>query len=205
MTTLLIARHGNTFGPQDVVTRVGSRTDLPLVEAGLAQATRLGAYLKAEGLIPHKVFSSQLKRTIQTAEAALRAMGHSVEIDTLKVFNEIDYGPDENKPEAEVVARLGESAIKAWDNHGTVPPGWLVDVAHLKTAWLDFGLRVVSEFRGQRVLVVTSNGIARFAPVLTGDWESFVSSHPLKISPGALCRFEHDGARWLCSSWNHRP
>lgn len=205
MTTLLVARHGNTFGPGDVVTRVGARTDLPLVEGGIEQATRLGHFLRAEGLIPSKVFSSQLKRTIQTAEIALGAMGLALSIDALHVFNEIDYGPDENRPEVEVIARLGQSALTAWDKYGTVPPGWNVDVERIKTAWLDFGVRAVNEFQGQTILVVTSNGIARFAPVLTGDWESFVSSHPLKISPGAVCQFQHDGARWLCSAWNLRP
>ena len=33
-TRLVVARHGNTFGPKDVVTRVGGRTDLPLVASG---------------------------------------------------------------------------------------------------------------------------------------------------------------------------
>ena len=40
---LILARHGNTFGPQDKVTWVGSTNDLPLVEEGLAQAQRFGA------------------------------------------------------------------------------------------------------------------------------------------------------------------
>ena len=32
MNTLIIARHGNTFRKGETPTRVGSRTDLPLVE-----------------------------------------------------------------------------------------------------------------------------------------------------------------------------
>lgn len=48
--TLIIARHGNTFGPDDTPTRVGARTDLPLVESGIQQARLLGTHLRALGL-----------------------------------------------------------------------------------------------------------------------------------------------------------
>ena len=44
MTTLIIARHGNTFDKGDIPTRVGARTDLPLVEKGRAQAKALVAH-----------------------------------------------------------------------------------------------------------------------------------------------------------------
>ena len=37
-TRLIIARHGNTFDAGDIPTRVGRRTDLPLVASGEAQA-----------------------------------------------------------------------------------------------------------------------------------------------------------------------
>ena len=46
MTTLIIARHGNTFNPGDTPTRVGKHTDMPLVEKGEAQGRALGRYLK---------------------------------------------------------------------------------------------------------------------------------------------------------------
>ena len=52
MTTLIIARHGNTFGPEDTPTRVGARTDVPLVGSGLEQGRALGRWLKAQGLRP---------------------------------------------------------------------------------------------------------------------------------------------------------
>ncbi|HVY53670.1 MAG TPA: histidine phosphatase family protein, partial [Gammaproteobacteria bacterium] len=57
---LLIARHGNTFSPGDVVTRVGT-TDLPLVASGLEQGRQLGIYLKQNNLVPGVIFTSKLK------------------------------------------------------------------------------------------------------------------------------------------------
>ena len=64
-----IVRHGNTFDKGDVNLRVGGKTDLPLSSSGVAQATRLR---KAFQDIEFKsVYSSDLKRTKQTAEAIM--------------------------------------------------------------------------------------------------------------------------------------
>lgn len=205
MTVLLIARHGNTFGPGDVVTRVGGRTDLPLVASGLAQGQALGAYLKTNGLVPDRVFTSRLQRTRQTAAQAIAAIGRAIPIAAMEVFDEIDYGPDENRPEAEVVARVGAAAIRAWDDAAVVPDGWRVDVEAIRRAWLTFAATLLADFRGSTTLVVTSNGIARFAPVLVRDLAARRTRHTLKISTGALCRFDHDGTEWSCSAWNVRP
>jgi 2,3-bisphosphoglycerate-dependent phosphoglycerate mutase len=205
MTTLLIARHGNTFRPGDIVMRAGARTDLPLVQSGLEQAAALGRYLHAHNLRPDHVFTSHLQRTKQTAYRAMEAIDCPVPMEPLDIFNEVDYGPDENKPETEVVARLGEAAIKAWDEDGILPEGWKGDVNQIKKAWLDFGQRMAHMFKDKTVLVVTSNGVARFAPVLTGDFEGFKASRKLKISTGAFCRFEFDGTAWTCTDWNVKP
>ncbi|MCK5297108.1 MAG: histidine phosphatase family protein, partial [Alphaproteobacteria bacterium] len=104
-TTLIIARHGNTFKAGETLTRVGARTDLPLVEEKRGKA--IGKYLKNHKLIPDVVFSGPLKRHIQTAELAVSEMDSSLEIKINHTFIEIDYGPDENKSEADVIARIG--------------------------------------------------------------------------------------------------
>ena len=80
MTTLIIARHGNTFGPDDTPTRVGARTDIPLVEKGREQAKAIGKYLREQEMIPDVVYASKLKRAIETAEIAVQASltGHLV-------------------------------------------------------------------------------------------------------------------------------
>jgi probable phosphoglycerate mutase len=201
---LIIARHGNTFGPGDVVTRVG-RTDLPLVESGLEQGRMIGRYLRREGLLPGAIFTSHLKRTSQTAEQAQNEMGTKLPLTPLTIFNEIDYGPDENQPEEIVVARLGEAALKAWDDEGIVPNGWIVDPQAIIANWKKFGADVARDHAGKTVMVVTSNGVARFAPHLTGDFEGFRAKHKIKIATGALCLFEYQNGAWACTGWNIRP
>lgn len=203
-TTLLIARHGNTFGPGDVVTRLG-KTDLPLVETGRKQGRLLGRHLTQHGLKPDIIFTSALQRTQQTADEAEAEMGTHLPRHVLEIFNEIDYGPDENRPEEQVHARLGEAALKAWDEQGIVPDGWHADSQQIMRAWRDFADDILRTYAGKTVLVVTSNGVARFAPALTNDMEGFKQCHGLKIATGALCVFTNEGSRWTCKSWNVRP
>ncbi len=205
MTTLIIARHGNTFDPGDTPTRVGARTDLPLVEKGREQAEAMGRYLKENRLIPDVVYSSTLKRTVDTATIAIKASGVTNPVYQLDIFNEIDYGPDENKPEAEVIARIGEQAIKDWDEHALVPDGWKVDPGEIIEHWRGFAQQISAFNDNETVLVVTSNGIARFAPYITGDFEGFRAAHSIKLSTGALGVLKHENGAWRCDWWNIRP
>ena len=202
-TLLLIARHGNTFGPGDVVKRVGI-TDLPLVESGLQQGKRLGEYLQQNNLVPDIIFTSQLKRAQQTADQVQKVLNSKLPIESLAIFNEIDYGPDENQPENQVVARLGAEALKEWEVNAKVPHGWKVDPQEVIKNWQDFSNNITRNYVGKKILVVTSNGIARFAPYLTGNFLDFTKKFRIKIATGALCIFEKNPANqnWDCLGWN---
>ncbi|MCB1721398.1 MAG: histidine phosphatase family protein [Alphaproteobacteria bacterium] len=205
MTTLIIARHGNTFGPGDTPTRVGRHTDLPLVEKGRAQAKAIGIYLKENRLIPDVAYASHLQRTVETAEIAIKETGVSNPVYQLGIFDEIDYGPDENKPEADVLARIGKQALLDWDEHAIVPNGWKVDPDEIIQNWHDFADQIAAHDDDETVLVVTSNGIARFAPHITGDFETFASGHRIKLATGALGILKHEVGRWRVAEWNLRP
>jgi len=206
-TTLLIARHGNTFSTGDILCRVGAGTDIPLVDSGRRQGRLLGQFLAKENLIPDLVYSSRLKRAVETAQLALAEMPLPAPL-TLQqddIFNEIDYGIDEGKPEDEVITRLGTEALHAWDQDAIVPEGWHVDPQALIQNWLDFGAEIAQKSAEKTVLVVTSNGIARFAPYLTGDFDGFKAQHNIKLSTGAVSRLDYDGEKWHSVFWNTRP
>ncbi|MCB1531668.1 MAG: histidine phosphatase family protein [Alphaproteobacteria bacterium] len=205
MTTLIIARHGNTFGPDDTPTRVGARTDLPLVESGQEQARKIGQYLSKNRLIPDVVYTSHLSRTIETARIAIKESGVSNPTYPLDIFNEVDYGPDENKPEDEVIARIGAQAIKDWDENAVVPDGWIVHPEAIIESWHKFADQIRAHDDNETILVVTSNGIARFAPHITGDFESFAANHTIKLSTGALAIFEYKDGAWVVREWGIKP
>lgn len=205
MTTLIIARHGNTFEAGEPPRRVGGRTDLPLTQKGYEQARAIGRYLKANKMIPDVVYVSNLIRTQETAKTAIKESGVTNPIFTLDIFNEIDYGPDENKTEDEVIARIGAQAIKDWDERGIVPAGWLADPDAIIKSWQGFADQAYTHDDNETVLVVTSNGIARFAPHITGDYEGFLAAHSPKLATGALGILKHDSSGWRVEGWNIKP
>lgn len=214
MTTLIIARHGNTFTPEERPTRVGARTDLPLVEKGLLQARALGRYLKENRLLPDAVYSSNLQRTRKTAELALKEAGISLPVYALDIFDEIDYGPDENCFEEDVIARIGKKAIELWDEKAVVPDGWLADPQEIIHNWRRFANHITkkddiitSEMMdiNETVMVVTSNGIARFAAHISDDFDNFVQNFSIKLKTGALGIMRYSGDKWEILDWNIVP
>lgn len=155
MTRIIICRHGNTFDKGDIVRRVGARTDLPLSTSGREQVKNLARELS--GFNFAQAYCSALIRTQQTAVAIIN---EETPLETLNFLTEIDYGADENKPEEEVVARLGQDMIDLWDLEAIVPDGWLVNPEALIHAWETFFDTHQGEDKD--ILVVTSNGVARF-------------------------------------------
>ena len=158
-TRLFIVRHGNTFDKGDVVTRVGGRTDLPLSLSGREQVATLARHFAATSFATAR--TGPLKRTRDTASAILAAQPSPPELLTDLFLREIDYGPDENRPEEAVVARIGKEALEGWERDGVVPPGWRADTAAIIGNWQEL-FHDLRDAPGNH-LVVTSNGVARFA------------------------------------------
>ncbi len=205
MTRLLIIRHGNTFGPNETPTRVGGRTDLALVESGIAQARVLGRHFKDKEYYPDVVFTSELKRTQQTARYILDELSLDLELQKLEMLNEIDYGPDENKPEKDVIERISQKAIDLWDQSGIVPTGWEFDPDKAIQDWKELSSKILKECKDQTIMIVTSNGIARFAPYITGHYDAFKNAHNIKLKTGAYGLFHHDHNQWNVVEWGVRP
>ena len=156
---LHIVRHGNTFDKGDIVTRVGGRTDLPLSISGTAQAEALARHFATTSFTTAR--SGPLKRTRETARAILAAQPNAPELTTDLFLREIDCGPDENRPEEDVIARIGKPALDAWERDSIPPPGWRVDPAAIIGNWQEL-FSDLAEEEGDH-LIVTSNGVARFA------------------------------------------
>lgn len=220
MKTLIIARHGNTFRKGETPTRVGSRTDLELVEEERGRG--IGLYLKQLGLTPNRILAAPLKRTMGTAALAAEACGATCPVVPDHRFIEVDYGPDENKTEEEVMARLGAvacaaegidpatltpdeletkgaAAIDLWNAEAIVPDSWKVDVEQIRSNWMSLAAEVND---GETLLCVSSNGTIRFAPVITGDYAAFCAEHDIKVATGGVCIFtSEDGTTWQCKEW----
>ena len=92
MSRILLARHGNTFGPGDTPVWVGAKEDLPLVESGEAQARALGEALAEAGLTPSRIICGPLKRTRRAAGVVAELTGYSGSETIDERLKEIDYG-----------------------------------------------------------------------------------------------------------------
>ncbi|MBP9726565.1 MAG: histidine phosphatase family protein [Gammaproteobacteria bacterium] len=210
MITLLVARHGNTFDPGDIILRVGKQTDLPLSNSGRKQAQNLGHFLQEKYPKIDHVIVSQLQRTQQTAAEALPGVRFEIN----PFLDEIDYGVDDGKAESEVIQRIGEQALKQWEERGIPPQGWKVEPEKIIQDWQEFAQCLVdknkvgksgaSSFqRNTTVLVVTSNGIARFAPLIVE--EASIKNLP-KMKTGAVSCFQFTQERsWALDYWNFSP
>jgi len=198
-TRIIICRHGNTFDKGDVITRVGARTDLPLSRSGQAQAARLHSFFHPENS-PYKferAFCSDLRRTRETGLKILDNT-HPATLSERDFLREIDYGIDENRPEEEVVQRLGRQAILDWDTKAVVPNGWQVDPGQIRKDWRSF-LKEMSKTPGD-VLVVTSNGIARFC--LNAVDNIACEEPPLKLATAAFGIITCASGKSTLEAWN---
>ena len=221
-TTLIVARHGNTFDKGDVVLRVGARTDLPLTLEGRKQGARLAERLRERGLTPSRVFVAPLLRTQETGREIANAFALDSEPTLEPFLTEFDYGEDDGKPEKETTIRLGRCeaeagegngsddyeslgkiALKRWDSERRAPLGWSFlnsRVASLPSEWRAFANNLARERQGETIVAVTSNGVARFAlDILPDDAPKPEQS---KLSTGAFGVFEYDGERWTLKEWN---
>lgn len=194
----VIVRHGNTFESGDPPRRIGARTDLPLTAAGEAQAQALGAHFAALGLGFTRLLVSPLRRTQASARAILAHLPGSPPPEACDWLREIDHGPDENATEDAVLARIGAEALAAWDERATVPPGWTVEAETRLAGW--HGL--FAQDHGGPVLLVTSNGAARFALMAAG----LAVSGGMKLPTGGygVIRKGADGVLSL-AEWGVRP
>lgn len=201
MTRLVIVRHGNTFEAGEPPRRIGARTDLPLTAAGVAQAEALARHFAANGVSFDRVLSGELQRTRRTAEAI--ASGQPIE--TAPFLTEIDHGPDEGQPETSVIDRIGNDAITLWETEWVAPEDWEVGAQWRLLAWREFVERVVEEHPRGTILLVTSNGAARFALAALG-LKPGENRAGVKFRTGSYGVLEvGSGADFRLLGWNIRP
>lgn len=201
----VIVRHGNTFESGNPPRRIGARTDMPLTRKGLEQARALGAHFAAREIGFDRILVSPLARTRQTAQAIMEAQSTPPEPEAAEFLREIDYGPDENALEDEVVARIGRSALAAWEVRAEAPDGWIVNAEKRIAAWR--ALLESEETRDRKILLVASNGSARFAlmadPGLAKAAENLSSLKLPTGGFGVIARDDNDAL--ILSEWGARP
>lgn len=95
MTTLILLRHGETDWNKE--HRVMGKNDIPLNNAGKNQAKLLADKLKSKKA--SVIYSSPLKRALQTAEIV--AESQQIQVEALPILEEMDLGLLEGKTKEE--------------------------------------------------------------------------------------------------------
>ena len=155
MTTILLARHGETDWNRQ--GRFQGHADPPLNATGRAQAAELAAELKAVGLAA--VYSSPLRRALETAQAV--AAEHGLDPVAVDALREVDVGSWQGLTRVEIETQFPEQFARWLD----YDQGW-----EDGESYEEMGRRAVAALlelalahEGERVLAVTHGGPIRAA------------------------------------------
>ena len=97
--------------------------DVDLSDQGRAEAKRAGELLAQSGLKPDLLYTSLLRRAIETANIALDEAKRSwIEVKRSWRLNERHYGALQGKDKAQTLAEYGPEQFQIWRRSFDVPP-----------------------------------------------------------------------------------
>lgn len=121
--TLVVMRHGSSTWTDASVNRFAGWVDVPLSDAGRAQAAHAGELLRAAGILPDACFTSLLRRSIVTADIVLDAVDRLwVPVARTWRLNERHYGAFQGQTRPAMRERYGEERFAAYRRAFDVRP-----------------------------------------------------------------------------------
>ena len=195
-TSIILVRHGQTAWNAEEVFR--GQIDIELDETGLKQAELLAEYLSRRKL--EAVYSSPLKRAIQTAEAIARHHGLTVEI--APGLNDIDFGEWQGLSLREVRTRFNE-LLEMWvsDPHLVrIPSGDSLDEVRQRA--LALMNQVVDKHGGKEIALVSHRVVNK---VLICALLGLDNSHfwDVRLDTCGITTFELDDGRFVLTEHNN--
>jgi 2,3-bisphosphoglycerate-dependent phosphoglycerate mutase len=123
MSNLVLMRHGQSeWNKQNLFTGF---KDVDLTEEGRQEAHKAGEEMKEKGIEFDVVFTSTLKRAIETTEIALREAGQDHLIPKMIKHDDLrerDYGDLVGLNKAETAEKYGDEQVHIWRRSYDVPP-----------------------------------------------------------------------------------
>ena len=109
--------------------------DVDLSDQGRTEAKRAGQLLAESGLKPDLLYTSRLKRAINTANIALAEAERSwIDVKRDWRLNERHYGDLQGKDKAETLAQYGPEQFQIWRRSFDVPPPPISDESEFSQA-----------------------------------------------------------------------
>ena len=130
---LILLRHGNSVWNQKNIFT--GWVDVDLSDQGRQEAKRAGELLEASGLKPDVLYTSMLKRAINTAHIALDQMDRNW-IPTFRSWrlNERHYGSLQGLDKAQTLKEYGPEQFQIWRRSFDVAPPQIADDNHYSQA-----------------------------------------------------------------------
>lgn len=122
MYKIVLLRHGES--EWNAKNKFTGWIDVDLSEKGAEEAEEAGKILKKEGYVFDLVFTSVLKRAIDTTNIVLEQMGLAgLEIKYAWELNERHYGALQGLNKGEMAKKYGEEQVRIWRrSYGVRPP-----------------------------------------------------------------------------------
>jgi len=153
VTRLLVIRHGETAWNRE--TRIQGHIDIPLNDTGRWQARQVAQALQDEGL--HAVYSSDLQRAQDTAQAIAQASGVALVVDVQ--LRERHFGSLEGLTQDEITQTRPDEA-RRWRERD---PAYGPDGGETLQAFYDRCVsaltRLAQQHPGQTIAVVAHGGV----------------------------------------------
>lgn len=187
LTNIYLARHGETeYNRCNQIQ--GRGIDASLNDTGLYQAKAIAHHMQEVSL--HRVYSSSLKRSRETAEVVAKA--YNLKVVSHKDLDEMNFGVLEGRPISEIkdeLQKLHENwrsgNVKYATRNGESPTAVLKRAGNRITS-------IISEYQSKNLLFVLHGRLIR---ILLSDWLQYglTGMHKVSHTNGALYHLQWDG------------
>jgi 2,3-bisphosphoglycerate-dependent phosphoglycerate mutase len=188
MPALILLRHGQS--QWNLENRFTGWVDVPLSPKGENEARAAGEQLRGRHI--DKLYTSVLRRAVDTATLALEAAGTTVPVtERDAALNERMYGDLQGLNKAEAAKRFGDAQIKLWRRSYDVrPPGGesLADTAARVLPYWES--HILPDLKAGRDVLVVAHGNSLRALVMHLDGLSHAEVLELEIPTGAPLLYE---------------
>ena len=188
MPALILLRHGQS--QWNLENRFTGWIDVPLSPTGEDEARAAGEKLRGRHI--DKLYTSVLRRAVDTATLALEAAGTTVPVtERDAALNERMYGDLQGLNKAEAAKRFGDAQIKLWRRSYDVrPPGGesLADTAARVLPYWES--HILPDLKAGRDVLVVAHGNSLRALVMHLDGLSHAEVLELEIPTGAPLLYE---------------
>jgi len=188
MPALILLRHGQS--QWNLENRFTGWVDVPLSPTGEDEARAAGEKLRGRHI--DKLYTSVLRRAVDTATLALEAAGTTVPVtERDAALNERMYGDLQGLNKAEAAKRFGDAQIKLWRRSYDVrPPGGesLADTAARVLPYWES--HILPDLKAGRDVLVVAHGNSLRTLVMHLDGLSHAEVLELEIPTGAPLLYE---------------